>query len=272
MISVDFIVKLPEAHRYDATRVAMDFAGKREHFIPTHTTVTAIGAARLFLHNVWKLHRLPRVIISDCGPQFVSEFMKELYCLLEVKISTSTAYHPQTDRQTECLNQELEQYLRLFVNEQQDNWDELLPLGEFAYNNHVHASTQHSPFLLDTGWNPWMRFELNSEPSQREAVNKFVDHMKSTLEEARSALTKAKEDMAKYYNWRRTPTPVYKPEDKVSLDASDIRTTRPSQKLSHRYLRPYPVEWMVSKHAYWLRLPRTMRRIHLVFHIVKLLP
>jgi transposase InsO family protein len=89
----------------------------------------------------------------------MAEFMCELYRLLGITISLSTAYHPQSDGQTECVNQELEQYIQSFVNEQQINWDTLLPLGEFAYNNHVHSSTQHSPFFLDMGRHPQMGFE-----------------------------------------------------------------------------------------------------------------
>ena len=187
-------------------------------------------------------------------------------------MSASTAYHPQSDGQTKHVNQELEQYIQLFVSERQDYWDELLLLGEFQYNNHVHALTQHTPFLLDTGWMPWMGFEPNSAASQVETVNEFVDHMKGTLEEAKAALTKAKEDMARYYNQRRTPAPVYSPGDKVFLDSSDIKTTHPSSKLAHRYLGPYPIVRAVGSHAYRLRLPNSMRRAHPVFHIVKLLP
>jgi transposase InsO family protein len=90
-------------------------------------------------------------MLLDRGPQFVAEFMHELYRLLGITISSSTAYHPQSDSQTEHINQELKQYIRIFMSERQNDWDNLLPLGEFAYNNHIHASTQHTPFFLDTG-------------------------------------------------------------------------------------------------------------------------
>jgi len=179
-------------------------------------------------------------------------------------------YHPQTDGQTERVNQELEQYLRVFIGERQDNWYSLLPLAEFAYNNHVHSSTQQTPFLLDTGQHPRMGFEPHQPPSRVEAVNEFADWMKSTLEEARSALAKAKDNMARYYNQRRAPAPTSTPGDKVYLDSSDIHTTRPSRKLSHRHLGPYRVKCRVGRYAYRLALPHSMRRLHPVFNIVKL--
>jgi len=119
--------------------------------MPMHTVVNAEGAARLYLKEVWKLHGLPHSVWSDCRPQFVVDFTCELYRLLGIKLATSMAYHLQTDGQTEHVNQEMEQFLRLFVNECQDNWDKLLPLGKFAYNNHIHSSTQQTPFMVDTG-------------------------------------------------------------------------------------------------------------------------
>ena len=111
MVSVDFIVELPDSHGFDATMVVVDSVSKRSHFILTHTTVTVLGLAQLYLQNVWKHHSLPRSTLSDQGTQFVAEFMHKLYCLLGITILASTAYHPQSDGQTEHVNQELEQYI-----------------------------------------------------------------------------------------------------------------------------------------------------------------
>jgi len=118
---MDFIVELPPSSGHNAVMTVVDLVSKQVHLIPTHTMVIAEGAARLFLHQVWKLHGLLKYVISDRGPQFVARFTKELYCLLEIKLASSTAWHPQTDRQTECVNQKLDQYLWLFVNERQDD-------------------------------------------------------------------------------------------------------------------------------------------------------
>jgi len=200
VVSVDFIVELPDSHGFNATMVVVDSVSKRSHFIPTHTMITALGSARLYLQNVWKLHGLPNSMLSDRGPQFMAEFMHKLYHLLGITISSSTAYHPQSDGQTECVNQELEQYIRIFISERQNDWDTLLLLGKFAYNNHIHALTQHTPFFLDTGRHPRMGFEPNQHSLKLEAVNEFADWMKSLLDEARAALAKLKEDMARYYN------------------------------------------------------------------------
>jgi hypothetical protein len=270
-ISVDFIVELPHSDGHDAIMVVVDSLCKRAHFLPVNTTITAEGSARQFRDNVWKLHGLPSRVLSDRGPQFAAEFTTELYRLLGIKAAKTTAYHPQADGQTERVNQELEQYLRLFTSERQDDWADLLSMAEFQYNNHIHSSTQQTPFLLDCGQHPRMGFEPK-QPARVEAVNEFTDRMKLALEEAKAALNKAKDDMSRYYNQRRLPTPTYQPGDKVYLDASDIKTTRPSKKLSHRQLGPYPVERQVSKSAYRLRLPNSMGRLHPVFNVVKLTP
>jgi len=130
-LSVDFVVELPESSGHDAVMTVMDAVSKRVYCIPTHTTVTVEGAARLFLHYVWKLHSLPKRVVSNRRPQFIALFTKELYRLLGIQIFSSTAWYPQMDGQMECVNQELDQFLHLFVNERQDNWYDLLPIVEF---------------------------------------------------------------------------------------------------------------------------------------------
>jgi len=155
----------------------------------------------------------------------------------------------------ERVNQELDQFLHLFVNERQNDWYDLLPITEFQHNNHVHSATQQPPFLLDTERIPRMGFEPSQAPSGLETVNEFTERMKSATEEAKSAIHKAQEDMTQYYNRKRTPAPMYKPGDQVYLDASDIKTTRPSSKLSHRKLRLFKIERRVGLLAYCLKLP-----------------
>jgi len=191
----------------------VDSVSKKVYFVPMHTTVTVEGAARLFHHHIWKLHGLPKRVVSDHRPQFVASFTKELYRLLGIQLSSSTAWYPQMDGQTECVNQELNQFLHLFVNERQNNWYNLLPIAEFQHNNYVHSAMQQPPFLLNTGRIPRMGFEPSQVPSGLETINEFTERMKSATEEAKSAICKAQEDMTRYYNRKRTLAPVYKPGD-----------------------------------------------------------
>jgi transposase InsO family protein len=117
MISVDFIVELPESHKYDAIMCIVNSLTKHAHVIPTQTTINAEGTALLFLKEVWKHHGTPRVVVSDRGPQFVTAFTRELYKLLGIKLVMSTAYHPHTDGQMEHVNQVLEGCLHIFTSQ-----------------------------------------------------------------------------------------------------------------------------------------------------------
>jgi len=140
-ISADFIIKLPLAQGYNSILVVVNRLTKIVHFVPTTEKTLAEGLVRLFRDNVWKLHGLPESIISDRGLQFAAGLMKELNEMLEIKNKLSTAFYPQIDGQTERVNQELEQYLRMFIDHRQEQWPEWLGTAEFAYNNKVHSST-----------------------------------------------------------------------------------------------------------------------------------
>jgi len=115
-ISVDFITKLPLVQGYDSILVVVDRFTKMAHFILTTEKTSAEELAQLFRDNIWKLHRLPDSIISDRGPQFAAGIMRELNRMLRIEMKLSTAFHPQTDGQTEQMNQELEQYLHMFID------------------------------------------------------------------------------------------------------------------------------------------------------------
>jgi Integrase zinc binding domain len=173
-VSMDFIVELPESNGFNAILVCVDHFTKMAHFRPTTTNVTSEDTAELYLRYVFKHHGLPSDIVSDRGTQFVSRFSKRLYELCKIKHNKSTAYHPQSDGQTERVNQVLEQYLRIFCDYQQDNWFELLPLAEFSYNNAQHASTLMSPFFANYGVNPRFSLQASNDSSQNPAAEDLV--------------------------------------------------------------------------------------------------
>jgi transposase InsO family protein len=157
-ISMDFVVRLPECEGFDPVWVVVDRLSKMRHFIPCHTTIDAVRLARIFLREVVRLHGLPRTIVLDRGPQFASTFWGQICSRLGIDRRLSTAFHPQTDGQTERMNAEMEQYLRVFVNHQQDDSVQWLPLAQFAANNGVSESTKCTSFFAVQGVNPRISF------------------------------------------------------------------------------------------------------------------
>jgi len=187
---IDFITKLLVVAGKDAILVVCNRLFKMMYFVATTEGTSAEGLARLFRDNVWKLHGLPESVVSDRGPQFVAELTKELNKMLGIEIRLSTAFHPQTDGQMEWMNQELEQYLRFFVDHRQKDWPEWLVSAEFAVNNKVHTTTKVSPFMVNYG----RELRIGGDIRKRGKVEKateFVKRMKKVHEEARVALKKA---------------------------------------------------------------------------------
>ena len=221
-ISADFITKLPIAQGYNSILVVVDQLTKMVYFIPTTEKTLAEGLARLFRDNVWKLYGLPESIISDRGPQFVAGIMRELNKILGIESKLSTAFHPQTDGQTERVNQELEQYLRMFTNHRQEQWPDWLETTEFAYNNKVHSSIKTSPFRANYRQDSRMGFEMRKK-RKYERVEKFVTKIKEIQEEAKVALGKAQEEIKKYIDRKRAEVNEYKVEDLVMLSTKDLK-------------------------------------------------
>ena len=121
----------------------------------TTTNISSERIAKIYRDNIWKLHRIPRKILSNRGPQFTSKFMEEFMKALGIKRQLSTVYHPQTDGQTERINQEIGMFLRHYVNYQQDDWTNWLAATEFQYNDKKHAATEKTLFELNFGRHPW---------------------------------------------------------------------------------------------------------------------
>src|SRR5882724_10363631 len=197
----------------------------------------------------------------------MSNLMHSLSQLLKIRIAASTAYHPQTNGQTERVNQEVEQFLRLFVNQHQDDWDEWLSIAEFAYNNRVHTSMHTSPFMLDTRQHPRLSVEPLRE-SLLETLNDFASRMKMATEEVCSALTQAANDMARFYDAHCREAPLYEVGDRVWLNSHNITTTRPTKKLDHKWLGPYLIKKVISWSAYQLKLPSSFSQTHPVFSVM----
>jgi hypothetical protein len=188
-----------------------------------------------------------------------------LYKRLDIKPSFSTAYRPQTDGQSERSNQILEAYLRHYVSHRQNDWAALLPLAEFAYNNGVQASTGQSPFFTCYGFHPRLTVS-NEEDDLVPAAENHTKFLRKGFEEVTSSLNLANEKIKEFYDRRHRETPDFKVGDKVWLSHENISSDRPSRKLSHRRLGPYPIIAKVGSHAYKLALPHSMK-IHPVFHV-----
>jgi len=219
-ISADFITKLPLAQGYNSALV-VDCFTKIAHFVPTTEKTTAEGLARLFRDNVWRLHGLPESIISDRGLQFVAGLMR-LNELLGIKTKLLTAFYPQTDGQTERINQELEQYLCMFIDHYQEQWLEWLGTAEFAYNNEVHTGTKVSPFQANSGQDPRMRFKLRKK-GRYKGAEKFAKKMEEVQRKAKAALVKAQEDIRRYADRHRVEVVGYKVGDLVLLSTKDLK-------------------------------------------------
>jgi len=202
---VDFITKLPVVAGKDAILVVCNQLSKMTYFVATIEGTSAEGLARLFRDNVWKLHELPESVVSDRGPQFAMELIKELNRMLGIEMRLSTAFYSQMDGQTKQMNQELEQYLWFFVDHKQKDWPEWLALAEFAVNNKVYTTIKILSFITNYGREMRMGGDIRKR-RKVEKVMEFVERMKKVYEEAGATLKKVQEDMKRQADRRRKET------------------------------------------------------------------
>ena len=262
-IAMDFIVKLPPSESYDTILTITDTFSKASIFIPCNETVNAEQTAKLYATHVLPHYRLPHRIISNRDPRFTSVFSRELCRTLGISQNISTAYHPQTDGQSERTNQHLEQYLRIFIDYNQQIWASLLPLAQYTLNAWPNATTKKAPFELILGHIP--KVHQSVRPFKSPSVENRLQQLKQAREEAREALQKATD--------LTLPTRFepYQIGDQVWLEGRNLHTTHPSAKLAPRRYGPFPITRVVSRTSYQLKLPPQWK-LHDVFHATLLTP
>ncbi|CAJ0933307.1 unnamed protein product [Ranitomeya imitator] len=217
---------------------------------------------QLIICNVFRLHGVPDEVISDRGVQFASKFWHSLRSALDIKVRLSTAYHPQSNGQTERTNQTLEQYLRCYICHLKDDWVDLLPFAEFSYNSQ-NASTKQTPFFCKS-WISSKYHSKNPVAPLITAVAERISLLLKNLNVLKDTLREAQEKYKKAADRYRRPTPTFRIGDRVWL--SNLKLKIPSPKLGQKFVGPYKINKIGSPLAARLQLQKSMK-IHPVFHV-----
>ena len=272
-ISMDFVVKLPVTGAgHDSILVVVDRLTKMTHLIACNETITAQNLANLFINNVFKLHGIPEQIITDRGSLFMSQFWKHFTQVLQIQRKVSTAYHPQTDGQTERVNQIMEDMLRHFVNNDQTNWDELLGLVEFAINNSFQDSVKATPFQLNYIHSPAMPVAtLNGLPVKTNSATELAYEVTDIIKKAKQCLYNAQQRYKHYADNKRKYI-SFQEGDEVLLSTKNLTLkTVGTMKLMPKFVGPFAVSARINDVVYQLDLKSTLP-IHNVFHVSLLKP
>jgi hypothetical protein len=223
-IAMDFITDLPLSADCDQLWVIVDRFTKMAHFILLKKDQkTAEHLVKVFAREIWRFHGIPTDIISDRDSRFTSTEWKQFLGILGVQPRMSTSFHPQTDGQTERINQTIEAYFRSFINYEMDNWVGLLPMAEFAYNNSLTQATSMSPFYANYGRHPGCTNPSNM-PMSDDTQEGYINHLVSVQGLVTRNLKATQERMKKYANLKRKDAPEFKVGDLVMLDGRHIQT------------------------------------------------
>jgi hypothetical protein len=269
---MDFIVGLPRTHTgYDSIWVVVDRLTKAAHFMPVKTTYNSAVLAELYMARIVCLHGVPKKIVSDRGTQLTSHFWQQLHDALGTHLKFSSAYHPQTDGQTERTNQILEDMLRACALQDKIGWDKILPYAEFSYNNSYQASLKMSPSevlyrricITPLHWD---------QPGERQVFGSdILFEAEENIRIVRENLKAAQSRQRSYADTRRELS--FEVGDYVYLKVSPIRGTKRfgvKGKLAPRYIGPYQIQARRGEVAYQLSLPENMSAVHDVFHVSQL--
>ena len=274
-ISMDFVVDLPvTANGYDSILVMVDRLTKMVHLAPCHKTDDAFTVAWLFYKHVASLHGFPESLVTDRDPKFMSNFWASLMERLRMTHLASTAFHPQTDGNTERVNRVMEDMLRHSVRADQTDWDSWLPMIEFAINDSWHSSINNTPFFLNFGRHPRSPTEFvllaakrGREPDDRvPAVKSMIQNMHDAISDAKRCLHAAQQRQKAYADIRRRDV-EFKVGDQVLLSTRNLtmKMVR-SAKLMPKYLGPFTISRKINQVAFELDLPPCMK-IHNMFHV-----
>jgi transposase InsO family protein len=270
--SMDLVGPLPKTTKGNDTIVVfIDKLTKLAHFAPTVITVTAPKLAEIMLTRIIVQHGVPKAIVSDRDPRFISNMWRALWSMLGTSLDMSTAYHPQTDGQTERMNRTLEEMLRSYVSDKGSDWDQHLAMAELAYNTAVQESTGYTPFQLSYGMDA--RLPMDHAVSEAKAADnpiavQTIERWNSNLKQARHNLEQAQMRQSFYADQHREDH-QYRVGDKVMLTTENMKSK--VGKLNARYVGPFVVKKIISPVNVELDLPSTMRILP-VFHLSKLKP
>lgn len=267
VVTMDFIMDLPKTSQgHDALMVIVDKLTKYVILIPCHTSCTAIQAANLFVAHVFQDFGLPVMIISDRDKIFTSDFWKQLMRRLKVEHRYSTAYHPQTDGQTEVMNKVVEEVIRPSLSEDGKNWEEMIPLVQFCINNSRNESTGETPFYLNRGSHPRCPTSVLVPEGKLPVLDAVLVEMQSTLDEVKNRLVAA-QHRQKLYADKKRQAHTFTEGQLVLLSTKHLRFKGKVRKFQNKFIGPFPIEKMVGENAARLTLPKVYSRMHPVFHV-----
>ena len=272
-ISVDLVGPLPKSDDKDMVLVIVDKTTKRVSFVPTIRTLNAEGYAKLLVDHWIRFFGVPSTITSDRGPQFVADFIKGFYAICGIKGTPSTAYHPQTDGQSERAIQELEIYLRYFINDEQDDWVNWIALAEYAYNDKPSSSTGITPHFATLGLHPSKGFPPTPHDPDRDPLGSaFANKMSEIRQKAHDNLVAAQETYKRAYDRKKGKSWKFSEGDLVWLESTNLTPAQGIKKLSQKRYGPFPITKQVGPSSFQLRLPRAWSRVFPVFNEILLTP